>query len=104
MGKRLLRFSDGSLLQLLGDGAEFHFRVAGGLPPDAKIVDVQMEGRWRAGRGVAAFLLESPRWEPTPEGEPCPEIEPVLTSLYPRPGDYLTFEESLRCPNHEAPA
>lgn len=105
MGKRILRIADALLLDILRAGKELHYRVSkDGLPPDVKIVDFRMEGHWRQQRGNVLLVLESEHWQPAREGERIPEIEPILETLYPREGDYLTFAEKLQCPNQEAPA
>ena len=93
MGKRVLRISDSLLLEMLKDGYEAHYRVENGLPADVRIVGFEMRGHWAEGRGHAALLLESAQWEPVLPGQPYPDIDPVITSLYPAKGEFLTFAD-----------
>jgi hypothetical protein len=97
MGRRVLRISDTLLLEMLRQDHEAHYRVIkDGLPADAKIINFAMEGAWTCGRGVAALLLESAEWEPSPEGKPYPDVTPTLQSLWHAQGQFVPFEEAHR--------
>jgi hypothetical protein len=93
MGRRLL-FISGELFPRLFSG-EKHYRVIEDeIPDDARIVNFRYMPRGDMHPDIC-ITLESNSWTGGMGDETIPEIRPLMQTLYPKEGEYLTFAEQL---------
>lgn len=72
---------------------EAFIRQAFAMPDDCQIVNIY-KNEVLSGAGIFAFVVESPEFEPLPEGRALPMVTPVLKWLddSKRPGNYIRFQ------------
>lgn len=80
--RRIVRISDSLLIQWLSEGlagpAEI---VRDAVPENARIVDAKFD-MW-TGPGEVVLLIESPGFDPVPEGGAWPSLHPVFRTIHP---------------------
>lgn len=85
-GRRILRVTDWFLREMLGTGEHCAYKVAMGLPADAKIVNCVFNSQFEL-----FFLFESKEWEEGPEGAGYCELVPHVTVCYDAP--FIPFQD-----------